>query len=58
MKRLLGMMLCRWKGHLRGRRAFALPEPENAEINAHLLIIECPRCGARWQRKQRKKAAA
>ena len=56
MKRLLGKLVCRWKGKHVERRVELGGQwggPNDSPYNR-----ECSRCGARRLAKQRKKAAA
>ena len=58
MKRLLGMLVCRWKGkHVERRVPQSRPVSEDwTEVRSYNR--ECSRCGARRLAPQRKKAAA
>lgn len=44
MPKWIGWVVCRFKGHLRGRRLPGLTLDG-------LAAFECPRCGALWSRK-------
>ena len=48
MPKWVGWVVCKFKGHLRGRRArhvtMTFSEP-------NVTTFECPRCGALWSRK-------
>ena len=59
MKRLWGKLVCRWNGkHLRGVKVGEAVKPDGSPHYADYNLLRCPRCGATWNRKQRKKAAA
>jgi hypothetical protein len=45
MKQLIARLVCRWKGHRRGRRIESL---ENGKVK----IFECPRCMRRTEYKK------
>jgi hypothetical protein len=44
MRRLIGRLICKWKGHKRGRRVECLD-------NGKVKVFECPRCERRTQYK-------
>lgn len=55
MKLLLGKLLCKIRGHKRGRRVvYTVGGPESDGERE----IQCPRCEAVWMRKIRKAPAA
>jgi hypothetical protein len=45
MKRLIARLVCRWKGHRRGRRI-------ECQGNGTVKIFECPRCLRRTEYKK------
>ena len=58
MKRLLGKLVCRWKGkHVERRVENFVALSEDREVNVVFNRI-CTRCGNRRLAPQRKKAAA
>lgn len=44
MRKLIGAIVCRMKGHRRGRRV-------ECQENGTVKIFECPRCGRRKEYK-------
>lgn len=44
---LLGILICKWKGHLRGKK---IAQTQNFKE------YRCPRCGGTWSRKVNGKA--
>jgi len=50
---MFGWLICKWKGHRRGRYL-----PTEGEMLHDVRTYECPRCLATWTRKARKPKGA
>ena len=47
---MIAKIICWWKGHKRGRRIGGASGTDGRPF----ADFECPRCGSRWTRKERK----
>ena len=50
MKLFIGKIICKWFGHMRGKRISVLPPG--------VITWRCPRCGHTWSRKYKAKEQA
>lgn len=53
---MIARLICWWKGHKRGRRIETPSHVREADaiVGLRLIDLECPRCKARWTRRERK----
>ena len=52
LPRWLGRLICRFRGHLRGRKLRS-DQRDDRGLMGHVKVFECPRCGTTWVRRTR-----
>lgn len=51
MKNLIARLICRFRGHKRGKRIGTAVKPDGSPHYAEYALMQCPRCEAKWNRK-------
>ena len=52
---LCGRIKCLFWGHRRGKKIGEAIKPDGTPHYAEYILLSCPRCGAKWNRKTKVK---